>query len=58
MMVGRKREYEYIGVMMAKKFRERRTVFQLKMASRTQCHENDSVSTVLVVEPLESSSSR
>lgn len=51
MMVGRKREYEYIGVMMAKKFRERRTVFQLKMASRTQCHENDSVSTVLVVEP-------
>lgn len=50
-MVGRKREYEYIGVMIVKKFKDRRMVFQFKTARRTQCQENDSVSTVPAVEP-------
>ena len=34
-----------MGVMMAKKFRDRRAVFQFNVASFTQCQENFSAST-------------
>jgi hypothetical protein len=56
MIVGKNSENEYIGVMMAKKFKDNRRVFQFKTAVFTQCHENLS-SSILDTElaPCESS---
>jgi hypothetical protein len=56
MMVGRKSEKEYMGVIMAKKLMDRRIVFQFNNASLTQCQENFSRSmSEAVVAPWPSS---
>ena len=56
MIVGRKRENEYMGVIIAKKLSERRMVFQFRRARRTQNHEKDSCATSLDgVDPCASS---